>query len=84
MRTVEQDADAIGESTFEALPVRVQEALGLSREICHLVVLLRQPTTHVSLQTQVVNSNSSDVALLCELARKAGGVGLKGTNDVDA
>ncbi len=28
MRTVEQDADAIGESTFDALPERVQQALG--------------------------------------------------------
>jgi transposase-like protein len=28
MRTVEQDADVIGESTFDALPERVQEALG--------------------------------------------------------
>jgi len=28
MRTVEQDADVIGESMFEALPERVQEALG--------------------------------------------------------
>jgi putative transposase len=28
MRTVEQDADAIGETTFDALPERVQEALG--------------------------------------------------------
>ncbi len=28
MRTVEQGADAIGESTFDALPARVQEALG--------------------------------------------------------
>jgi transposase-like protein len=28
MRTVEHDADAIGETTFDALPVRVREALG--------------------------------------------------------
>ena len=28
MRTVEQDADEIGESSFDALPQRVQEALG--------------------------------------------------------
>ncbi len=28
MRTVEQDADAIGESAFDALPERVREALG--------------------------------------------------------
>jgi len=28
MRTVEQDADAIGQTTFDALPERVQDALG--------------------------------------------------------
>ena len=28
MRTVEQDADAIGETRFDALPERVQDALG--------------------------------------------------------
>ena len=28
MRTVEQDADAIGETKFDALPERVQDALG--------------------------------------------------------
>ena len=71
MRTVEQDADVIGESTFDALPVRVQEALGELAGAAKEGLLALSVGVGLGVLTELMAEEVDDV------------VGPKGRHDVD-
>ena len=71
MRTVEQDADVIGESTFDALPERVQEALGELAGAAKEGLLALSVGVGLGVLTELMAEEVDDV------------VGPKGRHDVD-
>jgi len=71
MRTVEQDADVIGESTFDALPERVQEALGELAGAAKEGLLALSVGVGLGVLTELMAEEVDDV------------VGPKGCHDVD-
>jgi len=71
MRTVEQDANVIGESTFDALPERVQEALGELAGAAKEGLLALSVGVGLGVLTELMAEEVDDV------------VGPKGRHDVD-
>ena len=62
---------------------RSQEALCVGRQVRLREALLREPTTQVGHQMQVVNNGAWYVALASELGRKPGREWLKRTGDAE-